>query len=517
MTRWLTALVAILVLSSVALPLEKTSAASFSDVTMYQEEIEFLTSLQVIKGYDDWTFKPAQPIKRIQAVQMILRDLGEEPGGSPNPGFTDMKPGSYGYEEVAKAVELGIISGKNDGRFDPWGTLTRGQMAKILTNAYGLYGIYPYEFTDVQIGSWAYEYVSPLAANNITTGYDDGTFRPDIPLSRAHFAVFLARIIDPSFQKPNNKLKDSLIEGLFDFKVLDYDAHPTEPIIYVLDGKSNSVVELNIENQEVNAVELQFPVERMDYANGKIFVTQLKGQHSYYWWDEDQEGAFAVINTDTMELENTIHIKLDPYDIAADDNGVVYVSSGSGQHTNIESFNSVTGEKLSSQSAYQMTLISMHPSQNRLYSITTTVSPRKIGRYSIANGALTPEVRSPYHGDYDLTTDITISDDGSYLFNGTGHIFEASASQSADMVFAGKLDQPYKAIAFDIDYNEFYTADNNNVVRAYDYNLMRPIYQLDTYGNIQHMIYKDNKLIFFTTVKLPNSAKSFTGLETIAY
>jgi Bacterial Ig domain/S-layer homology domain/Bacterial Ig-like domain len=176
-------------------------AIEFTDLNRYQDEIYYLTEKKIITGYPDGTFKPEEPIKRIQAIKMILREMGVDTSGSPDPGLTDMQPGSYGYEDVAAAVKLGFISGKNDGTFDPFGTLTRGQMAKILVKAYHLNGNIERDFTDVTKEHWAYDFINTLAANNITTGYDDNTFRANQQISRQHFSVFMARYLDDKFKK----------------------------------------------------------------------------------------------------------------------------------------------------------------------------------------------------------------------------------------------------------------------------------------------------------------------------
>jgi hypothetical protein len=183
---------------------------SFSDVRLYREEIQFLKNRQVIKGYPNNQFRPDAPLKRLQAVEMILREKGWQldkltPADVINPNFTDMKPGEYGYPAVAKAVELGIISGKTNllngsKYFDPWGTLTRGQMAKILTAAYKMDLKAASTFKDVLPNHWAYLYVSSLVDYQVATGFGDHTFRPNTPLTRAHFSVFLARYLDERFR-----------------------------------------------------------------------------------------------------------------------------------------------------------------------------------------------------------------------------------------------------------------------------------------------------------------------------
>ncbi|MBM7649315.1 hypothetical protein JOC78_002268 [Bacillus ectoiniformans] len=200
----------IMVLTSILLfsvKAQTEAAAQFPDVQSYTAEIGFLADKKIINGYGDGTFKPQEPVRRIQAVRMILRALGEQDIQQvKNPGFKDMQPGMDGYNEVARAVELGIISGKPDGTFQPFGTLTRAQMAKILVNAYSLEGGYNKEFTDVFAKDWHHSFIMTLAGNRVTTGYGDASFRPLNTISREHFAVFLSRVLNDSF-KPMESYK----------------------------------------------------------------------------------------------------------------------------------------------------------------------------------------------------------------------------------------------------------------------------------------------------------------------
>ncbi|MBO8157407.1 MAG: DUF5050 domain-containing protein [Bacillaceae bacterium] len=175
---------------------ENQSIIPFEDVKLYQTEISYLIEKQIIQGYEDGTFRPNQPVKRLQAVQMIMNALGVELDNVPDVAYTDLKTGDYGYEYVAKATELGIIKGKTDGSFDPWGYLTRAQMAAILVKAFSLEGQTLQRFADVPEKHWANDVIHTLAANRITKGYENGTYRPEHTISRAHFSVFLAKVLN---------------------------------------------------------------------------------------------------------------------------------------------------------------------------------------------------------------------------------------------------------------------------------------------------------------------------------
>lgn len=191
-------------------------AASFPDVITYEAEINFLTTKGIIKGFEDGTFKPKKSLTRLQAIDMLLRMKGITDYTAPDPQLTDMDKDKYGYGIVAKAVQLGIISGKTapDGTkyFDPNNDLTRGQMAKILVKANNIPINNDFSFPDVTSTNDFKEYISTMAAERITGGYEDGTFRPSQTLSRAHFAVFVARMLD-------DKFKPTIINGAGSYKL----------------------------------------------------------------------------------------------------------------------------------------------------------------------------------------------------------------------------------------------------------------------------------------------------------
>lgn len=180
---------------------QASAASSFRDVTTFKKEVDFLAGQGIINGFPDGSFQPAATITRLDAVRMILREMKPKKTTVPDPGFADLKPGAAGYEEVAKAVQLGFIEGKETGKgikyFDAKGALTRAEMAKILTKAYRLTADKGVSFSDVSSAHWANAYISRLATAGITNGFPGGTFKPAEPLQRQHFAGFMARLLAP--------------------------------------------------------------------------------------------------------------------------------------------------------------------------------------------------------------------------------------------------------------------------------------------------------------------------------
>jgi N-acetylmuramoyl-L-alanine amidase len=63
-------------------------------------------------------------------------------------------------------------------------------------------------FPDVPAGAWFSPYVELLKELGITTGYSDGTFGPDLPVSRAEMAAFLSRAFNLTAAAPGTSFGD---------------------------------------------------------------------------------------------------------------------------------------------------------------------------------------------------------------------------------------------------------------------------------------------------------------------
>lgn len=178
-------------------------ASGFYDVSKaytFYDEIEFLTSKQIITGYSDGSFKPEASVTRAEAAIMIGRALGLN-GDPQDTHFNDVTANVTGSGYIASAVERGIISGFPDNTYRPYQPVTRAQMAIILDKAFTLKNAHPNNiFTDISENMIAYPSILNAYANGIVNGFSDATYKPDNRVVRGHFSAFLARAIDPSFR-----------------------------------------------------------------------------------------------------------------------------------------------------------------------------------------------------------------------------------------------------------------------------------------------------------------------------
>ena len=206
-------LLAVLLCLTGLFPLAAEAKTDFNDVKQdywARDYIYFLFDQEVIFGYPNGDFGTEDPIRRVDAAAMIVRALDLDTDDRPNPNFTDIDSNSYGYETIAAVTEEGIFSGNGTGMFQSNNTLSRAEMAAIVTRAFELEGKNAsVSFKDVSSTAWHYDYIKALVANEITTGYPDQTFRPNQPISRAEFSTFMARVIQ---QMPTEEVEEEYLE-----------------------------------------------------------------------------------------------------------------------------------------------------------------------------------------------------------------------------------------------------------------------------------------------------------------
>lgn len=183
---------------TVSIPVKVKEKVIFKDVPTnhpYFNEISYSVKNNIVTGYSDGTFRPTENISREHAAVILTRVLKLDTTNVQNPNFKDVPTNYPYYKEIAAAANYGLVSGKNDGTFNPKGKLTRAQMAKILAIAFELHGSESKstKFKDVPTNHWAYPYIDALAYSKVTTGYEDGTFKPNENINRQHFVLFVYR------------------------------------------------------------------------------------------------------------------------------------------------------------------------------------------------------------------------------------------------------------------------------------------------------------------------------------
>lgn len=108
--------------------------------------------------------------------------------------FRDVTRDDWYADAVQYVSETGLMNGTTDVTFSPGGVTTRGQIVTILWWQAGSPVVnYILPFHDVDQESYCGEAVRWAASQGIVTGYADGSFRPDAPITREQLAATLWR------------------------------------------------------------------------------------------------------------------------------------------------------------------------------------------------------------------------------------------------------------------------------------------------------------------------------------
>ncbi|HEY0069958.1 MAG TPA: NPCBM/NEW2 domain-containing protein [Chloroflexia bacterium] len=164
--------------------------------------VQCLACRGVLGGFEDGTFRPDAGITRGQLSKLVSNAAGYNESVS-GQTFSDVPPDSPFYLYIERIAGRGIVGGYADGTFLPGGAATRGQIAKVLSNAAGFSDTPTGQtYIDVGTGDPFYLYVERLAARSIVGGYEDGTFRPSNPATRGQVAKMVANTFSANCQAP---------------------------------------------------------------------------------------------------------------------------------------------------------------------------------------------------------------------------------------------------------------------------------------------------------------------------
>ena len=163
----------------------------FADVSpTYKEGVDYLVRNNITKGMTSTTFGVTQKLKRADAAVLLAKSLGIQTDGTTSVPFKDVP--ARAAVAVQALQERGIMNGKSPEHFGANDSLTRGEVALVLSRAYNLsgYGV-TNQFKDV---SAKYELsVNGMVRYKVAKGKTPDTFGTADPISRGEIAIFLYR------------------------------------------------------------------------------------------------------------------------------------------------------------------------------------------------------------------------------------------------------------------------------------------------------------------------------------
>lgn len=160
---------------------------------------EHPTHVGYIHGYPDGSVRPDGDITREEVAAILYRIKNhdyEAPFYTTGERFPDVAKDRWSVTEIEYMTEEKVIVGYPDGEFKPTRNLTRGEFSALIRRFAGITKqakVNP--FTDLKADYWGYNDVLAMLGAGLMSGYEDGTFRPEDPISRAEVMTVINRLL----------------------------------------------------------------------------------------------------------------------------------------------------------------------------------------------------------------------------------------------------------------------------------------------------------------------------------
>ena len=151
-----------------------------------------------IIGYGNNDVRPQNNITRAEVATIFFRLLTDETrtaNMTKSNGYNDVKDGDWFCCAVSTLSKMGIIKGYEDGSFKPNDPISRAEFAAIAARFDPDGDKTPASFFDVT-SHWAKDEISIAANHGWIKGYEDGSFKPDQKITRAETMTLVNRVLN---------------------------------------------------------------------------------------------------------------------------------------------------------------------------------------------------------------------------------------------------------------------------------------------------------------------------------
>ena len=168
-----------------------------------------------VSGYPDQTYRPGQPMTRVQAMVAVANGLGlpDAPASTLGRYADRAQIPSYAMTPLSAAAQAGLIINYPEAdQLRPQDSMTRAEVSGLIYQGLVALGQAPRltgadptptptpsiqgAFADIQ-GHWAQDFIQGLLNLDLVRGQSDGQFYPDQAMTRAQFAALVATAFSP--------------------------------------------------------------------------------------------------------------------------------------------------------------------------------------------------------------------------------------------------------------------------------------------------------------------------------
>jgi len=181
-----------------------TTALAFSDVPEDHPNytaINYLKDNNIIQGYEDGTFRPDNPINRVEILKVLLLGSNVQTSNNPNLTYSDTDNSQWYAPFLGTADEMDIVAGYPDGTYKPLQTVNLVEALKMIYKThYQVNDLTPitiaYQdgpYNDTKGENWFNFYLWAGRYENLIGPDRNGNINPSKELTRADLAELMYR------------------------------------------------------------------------------------------------------------------------------------------------------------------------------------------------------------------------------------------------------------------------------------------------------------------------------------
>ncbi|MDP6561333.1 MAG: S-layer homology domain-containing protein [Candidatus Peribacteraceae bacterium] len=201
------------------------AASVFPDVPqghLFQESVEELVRAQVVNGNPDGTFRPDDNVNRAAMLKMLYRAKGKIPDPLSVRCFPDVVIGSWYEPFVCDAAARKYVNGYADGTFRPSDPVNRVEALKMIMTVFGIPlevmtddNREIVNFADVSLSAWYTQYLLTAYNTQIlpVPGQTGAYFFPDKPLSRGESAAYIYNALHADLNAARTQAQKSSVSS----------------------------------------------------------------------------------------------------------------------------------------------------------------------------------------------------------------------------------------------------------------------------------------------------------------
>lgn len=165
-------------------------------VMVFSNDYDTFRHTRYIQGYPDGEFKPNRNITRAEIATIFARILNLRSLVDNNVMYSDVPLDQWYADAVEAATKRGLFTGYEDGTFRPDQPITRAELTSVIFRFMALPERPPVRthFVDL-VGHWGADIIEDIRRNNIARGYGDATFKPDQYIIRSEAVTMINRLL----------------------------------------------------------------------------------------------------------------------------------------------------------------------------------------------------------------------------------------------------------------------------------------------------------------------------------